>query len=301
MKERLITDTTDFVSIDYGDIILIGPKRYKVTGHERERRFGIDDPKFWVKKAVDLESNDKKIIKLAHFESFETSLGDVKIRRFRNPDKEGEILDLVKDHPYFMNGTAYRDAKGNNVRVLDVVRGSDFFSYIDSLKMDYETYFHTVLAGILRKLVRAFDAIRHLHFHRLNHGDIRTDHIIIDSITEDYVWIDFDYDYEVSENPFCLDIFGLGNILTYAVGKGFHNAYAIDRDRSSYGDLIDRLEIGDFSILDKGRFLNLRKLYPYIPNMLNDILLHFSRGAEVYYEYVEEIVEDSNRYLYSTF
>ena len=33
------------------------------------------------------------------------------------------------------------------------------------------------------------------------------------------------YDFETSENPFSLDIFGLGNILIYAIGKGFHNAY----------------------------------------------------------------------------
>ena len=38
-----------------------------------------------------------------------------------------------------------------------------------------------------------------------------------------------------------------------------------------------------------------------MPVMLNDILLHFSRGAEVYYEFAEEIIEDLNRCLHSVF
>ncbi|MBW2144637.1 MAG: protein kinase, partial [Deltaproteobacteria bacterium] len=86
----------------------------------------------------------------------------------------------------------------------------------------------------------------------------------------------------------------------YSIGKGFHTYYAI-QDRSVYGDLIDRVEQEDFSLLDKGRFLNLKKIYPDIPSTLNDVLMHFSRGANVYYEFVEEIIEDLNRCLYAVF
>jgi hypothetical protein len=300
MKERVFTDTSNFLSIDYGDIILIGDKRYKVTGHERERRFGMDDPKLWVKKAVDLGTGEKKIIKLTYFETFETVLGGIKIRRFRNPDKEGNVLNLVKNHPYFMQGTVHIDEKGNNIRVLDIVNGPNFYVYISSLEIDYETYFQSVLPGILRHLVRAFEAIRFLHINGVTHGDIRNDHAIVEEDTGNYVWIDFDYDFETTENPYGLEIFGLGNLLTYAIGKGFHTYYAI-QDKSVYGDLIDRVEADDFSILTKGRFLNLRKLYPCIPSTLNDILLHFSRGANVYYEYVEEMLEDLNRCIYAVF
>ena len=76
MEGRLITDTTEIFSIDYGDVLQIGERRYSVTGHEREFRFGLEDPKFWVKRAVDTETGEKKIIKLAFFESFETSFGN---------------------------------------------------------------------------------------------------------------------------------------------------------------------------------------------------------------------------------
>jgi hypothetical protein len=301
MGEREVEDTTDFYSIDYGDVVLVGGKRYTITGHEQERRFGIESPKFWVKRAVDLDTGKKKILKLSFLESFTITLGGVKIRCFRDPDKEEKILGLVKDHPHFMQGTAYRDTKGNNIRVLDIVRGQNFFVYIDSLTMGHESYFHQVLPGILKKLVQAFEAIRFLHIHGHKHGDIRNDHVIIERDTGNYVWIDFDYDYEAGENPFGLDIFGLGNTLIYAIGKGFHTLHMIQNEPFIYKDLKDTLEPGDFSILDQWRFINLRKLYPYIPATLNDILMHFSRRADVYYELVEEVIEDLNRCIHAVF
>ena len=301
MSGRQFSDTTDFFAIDYDDEILIGGKRYIVKGFARELRFGIEDPKFWVKRVVDLDTGERKIIKLTFFESFETHIGGVKIRCFRNPAKEGKILELVKNHPSYMQGKAYLDTKDNVVRVLNVVRGPNFFNYIDHYKMRYEDYFQHELPKILKKIVQAFEAIRFLHINGFKHGDIRNDHIIINRSSGNYVWIDFDYDYEATENPFGLDIFGLGNILMYAIGKGFHNLPMIASDRKLYGDLIDRVRPEDFSILDKWRFINLRKLYPIIPKMLNDLLMHFSQGAHVYYEVVEELIEDLNRCIYSIF
>lgn len=301
MQGRLFTDTSDIFSIDRGDTIQIAGNRYMITGHERERRFGIDDPKFWVKRAVDLETGKKKILKLTFKESFVTHMGGASIRCFRNPKKEAMILEAVKDHPHFMHGIAFEDEKKNIIRILDIVPGPNFFVFMDSKQMGHKAYFEKILPGILKQLIKAFEAIRHLHHLGFKHGDIRNDHIIVERDTGKYVWIDFDYDYEALENPYSLDIFGLGNVLINAVGKGFHNIQMILNDSMIYGDLKDRLEREDFSIIHKRRFINLRKLYPYIPKALNDILMHFSIGANVYYEYVEEMVEDLNRCLYTAF
>lgn len=301
MHERIITDTSNFFSIDYGDIIVIDEEKYKVTGHERERRFGVEDPKFWVKKAVDLRTNERKIIKLSFFESFETKVGSVPITCFRSPDKEGEILELVKDHPGFMQGTVHRDSKGNNLRLIEPVKGPNFFIYLGLMDMDHERYFNEILPGVLKKIVKAFEAIRFLHSHGYKHGDVRNDHIIVEEDTGNYVWIDFDYDFSTSENPFSLDIFGMGNILLNAVGKGFHNLDMIRSEKKVYGDLIENVNRSDFSILNKHRLMNLKKLYDYIPVPLNNILVHFSRGAEVFYETADEIIEELNRCVYSFF
>ncbi|GBC59561.1 hypothetical protein DENIS_0500 [Desulfonema ishimotonii] len=294
---KVFTDTTDFFAIDCGDEIRVGDQRYLVTGYERERRFGIEDPKFWVKKARNLSTGDRKIIKLSYFETFNVTIGGVPVRCFRNPDKEGDILDCVRDRPDFMQGTACRDSEGNNIRILDIVRGPNFFVQIGNLRLDHATYFHDELPGILRRLVTAFSAIAFLHRHGFRHGDIRNDHIIIERNTGRYVWIDFDYDFAASENPFSLDIFGVGNILLYAVGRGFHTVHMIDSDRNVYGDLLERVTPGDFSLLDKWRLMNLQKFYPYIPPMLNNILMHFSKSANVYYDVIDEIIDDLNGYL----
>jgi hypothetical protein len=261
----------------------------------------MDDPKFWVKKVVDLDTGEKRILKLCFFESFVTTLTGVSIRCFRDPEKEARILELVRDHPHFMQGESLRDEKGNNIRILDVVNGQNLFVLIDSIAMGYEAYFHEVLPVFLRHLIKAFEAIRFLHRNGFRHGDIRNDHVIMQKETGNFVWIDFDYDYDARENPFGLDLFGMGNILLYLVGKGFHNLHSIRNEPEIYGDLAGHLEPGDFSILDRGRLTNLRKLYPIIPVALNDVLMHFSGKAGVYYEVTDEIIEDLNRCLYSSF
>ncbi len=299
MQVRQFEDTTDFFQIDSGDEILIEGKRFRVTRNERERRFGIDDPKYWVKRVVDEETGEVKILKLAFFESFVTTIGGVKINRFRNPKKEGDILDLARGHPHFMQGKVLHDTKGNNVRVLDIVKGPNLFVYLDALNMGHEKYFHTVVPRILHKLQEAFPAISFLHENGFKHGDIRNDHLIMEKGTDKFVWIDFDYDYETKENPFSLDIFGVGNILLYTIGKGIHTYSMISHDTRTYGDAKTRIGPEDFSILDKGRLVNLRKIYPYIPPLLNEILLHFSRGANVYFESVNEIIENVSWYLMS--
>ncbi|EFK11481.1 conserved hypothetical protein [delta proteobacterium NaphS2] len=299
MPVRQFEDTTDFFRIDSGDEIHIGGRRFSVTRNERERRFGIDDPKYWVKRVVDQETGVVKILKLAFFESFITTLGSVRINRFRNPKKEGDILGLVKGLPHFMQGTVFYDSKGNNVRVLDIITGQNLFVYLDALNMAHEAYFHKVVPEILTRLQMAFEAIVFLHKNGFKHGDIRNDHLIVEKETGNLVWIDFDYDYETKENPFSLDIFGVGNILLYAIGKGIHTYSMISRDTCTYGDAKTRIGPEDFSILDKGRLVNLRKIYPYIPPLLNEILMHFSRGANVYYESVAEIIENVNWYLMS--
>ena len=297
IRKKPITDTTDFLTIERGDEILIGGKRYIITGHERERRFGIDDPKFWVKIANDADTGERKLIKLSYFEGFETSLAGIKIKCFRNPEKEAKILELVKDHPHFMQGESYQDTAGNSVRVLDVVRGQSFFKYVEAIPLPHKEYFEQLFPAILAKLVKSLDAILYLHLKGFKHGDIRNDHIWVENETGNYVWIDFDYDYETTENPFFFDLVGIGNVLLYASGKGINEHYMIKYDKSRYKDLIDRIESGDFAIIDKSRLVNLRKLYPYIPVELNNILMHFSRSTEVYYESIVEIIEDVKHFL----
>jgi hypothetical protein len=129
------------------------------------------------------------------------------------------------------------------------------------------------------------------------HGDIRRDHIFVDRNTGQFSWIDFDYDFFLPEKPFALDLFELGNILIYLTGRGDFHTREILADPTLGPSVADALEAADFSLLTRNRVVNLQKLFPYIPDELNNILLHFSAGAEIFYESVEEIHTDLHIYL----
>ena len=47
--------------------------------------------------------------------------------------------------------------------------------------------------------------------------------------------------------------------------------------------------------------MNLQKLYPHIPTSLNNILMYFSVGSDVYYELAEELIADLTQCLYTAF
>ena len=292
MPNDIITDTSDFSKIDYKDILLVGNKKYLIKGNAKEERFGIEDPKFWVKKAVEVKTRERKIIKLVFFEEFNTTLGGIVIRCFRDPDKESRVLEIAKGHPNFMQGISHIDTNGNNVRIIDVVGGQNLYNYIGFLSMKHEIYFRDILPTILEQLANAFSAIGFLHQNGLRHGDIRSDHIYMERATGNFVWIDFDYDFEATENTYSLDLFGIGNVLLFAIGKGIHQYSAIKSDQMTYGDLVDRISYEDFALLEPSRLLNLKKIYPYIPDALNNMLMHFSAEADIYYETVADIVED---------
>nr|MDA3785435.1 hypothetical protein [Deltaproteobacteria bacterium] len=120
-------------------------------------------------------------------------------------------------------------------------------------------------------------------------GDIRRDHIIWDRKRQIYRWIDFDYNYMHGESMFGFDLHGLGNILIFLVGRGdilVHDLYHEQRP------LFDRLWGEDLNISYKNRVANLAKIFPYIPESLNRVLLHFSQGAQIFYENTEQMLAD---------
>jgi hypothetical protein len=203
------TNTTDFHQMDYGDVVILAGRPYLVLNNAKEGRFGLDDQeKFWVKRAVDLDSGERKIIKLVFYEKFTACI-----------------------------------------------------------------------AGI------AF-----LHRQGEKHGDIRRDYIFIDRENGDFRWIDFDFNYRHRENIYGYDLFGIGNILIYLVGKG--DLIVSDLARWFSAATVARLRPQDRNIVFNHRLANLKKIYPYIPEPLNRILLHFSVGAQWHYEHMDQILED---------
>ncbi len=48
----------------------------------------------------------------------------------------------------------------------------------------------------------------------------------------------------------------------------------------------------DCALFFRHRIVNLRKLFPYVPEELNRVLMHYSAASEVYYETVSELLHD---------
>ena len=297
-QPRLITDTSDFTSIDCGDVIHVDNRYFLITGYTKEGRFGIDEqPKQWVPKVFDLESGERHILKLVFHENFTITLGPFAVTCYRSPEKEARVLELVTGNPLFMQGYSVQDEVGNLVRILDVIQGTRMDTAISRLTCDDPTYLADHLPAILDHYLQLLEGIMLLHRHNLKHGDIRRDHIIIDSRDDSYRWIDFDYDFYLPERPFALDLIGLGNVLLYILGRRNYRPLDVLEDPELGEKVLETLHVDDLALLSRDRIFNLRKIKPDLPKCFNDILLHFSAGTPVLYDEVGELYDDLGRCL----
>jgi len=287
---RIHTDTSDFFRVDYDDVVILDNRPYLIRHNAKELRFGLkDEIKHWVKRVIDLEDGSLKIMKLVFYERFMSRVGGIEFECFRSPKKEARILDLVSEHRNFMHGYGKPDEKGNIIRVLDFIKGKTLATHVSRMDMNHETYYHEHFARILDQFIECIQAIRFLHDHGEKHGDIRRDHILIDQETGDYRWIDFDFNYRHRENIYGYDLFGLGNILVFLAGRG--DVLLPDLKKDGH-PCLDTLSETDLNIVFHHRVVNLKKIYPYIPESLNRVLMHFSRGANRFYEHTSQLLND---------
>ena len=290
---RILEDTTDFYDVEYGDVLLLDGVGYLVRGTESEKKFGLEgEPKPWVKSCVDLITGERKVIKLTFLEEFSCRIEGLDFNCLRNPQKEASILEKVRGHEGFMQGFSVVDAGGNTVRVLDRIAGVSLDNVIQSIPGDHERYYRERLPDILERLATAYDAMADLHHMGEIHGDITPDHIFAETETGRYRWIDFDYDYKERDNAVARDLFEMGTLLGYAVGKGYLVWRTI---KLRYPQIAERVRPQDMQAVFPSQLANLKLVYPYIHDELNRLLLRFSQGAgSVYYD-AKILAEDMRR------
>ncbi len=287
---KIISDTSDFFRVEYNDVVILAGVPYLMRNYTREGRFGLDDePKYWVRKAINLKKKEVKIMKFVFHEEIDAHVGEMIFKCVRSPGKEAAILDMVTGHKNFMHGVAVRDTAGNIIRILDFIRGKRLDELVYKQAENHEEFFYHHLPGYLSVYGEMVKAIQFLHEQGQKHGDIRRDHILLDRESGDYRWIDFDYDYYQEANMFGYDLFGLGNILIFLVGGG---DITIQHLRAHASSFVDKLSLEDMNIIFNNRVANIQKIHPYVPDALNYILLHFSNGANLYYENTAQLLED---------
>jgi len=291
---EIVEDSSSYMNIVGGNVVRVGGNDYYVITEARENRFGVEEqPKFWVKYAFDIETGQRKIMKLVFHEEFTAQIGRIRIKCKRNPRKESAILDLVRDNPRFMQGFTVQDKANNWVRIIDVISGRSAFHYLDGLDMSHEEYFGQVFPDLMRKVIVCIEALADLHSQGHHHGDVRSDHLWIEHETGSLAWIDFDY--EVSHTDY--DIWGVGNLLIRLVGKGTHRLRDVDSNPHDYPLKTEDVALQDMALLLNDRIANLKKLFPYIPQELNDILMRFSNGSSDFYRNLNRLVTDLKRVL----
>jgi hypothetical protein len=293
-RPRILTDTSDWMRIQRGDVVRQGGCDFVIEGNRYESRFGLSDqPKFWVFGAVELENGKKKILKAVFHEDFNVHIGSIKVHCYREPEKESRILDLIRGDHRFMQGYTELDDRRNHVRIIDFIKGQSIYKHIYAIPKDYEQYFNEDLPSILWKLAGCIKAIAHLHDNKTCHGDIRSDHIFIETETGNYRWIDFDLNQHQSD----FDVWSMGNILSYAVGKGINTFHQVLRNNNFPEKTKQSLESNDASAFYEDRIINLRKLYPCIPQRLNDILMRFAVKSPMRYGSIIHLLEDYQEML----
>jgi len=272
----IFEDSSSYMSIYGGTVLRLAGNDYFIMGDTHEGRFGIgEQPKFWVKYAVDLATGEDKIIKLVFHELFTTKIGPITVRCTRSPQKECDFLNLVRGDRRFMQGFSVTDPAGNLVRVIDFVRGRTHFNRIVALPTPHEQYYFEELPGVMGDVIDAIEAMAWVHDHGLHHGDIRNDHLIVDVADGHLVWIDFDY----AVNFLDYDIWSAGNVVIYTAAKGITTFRAVRNHPEDFPPRTARLDDSDASAFYPYRIANLRKVYPYVSKDLNDILLRFSAGS----------------------
>ena len=243
-RSKIFEDTSAFMSIDGGDLLRLAGNDYLVLGNAREGRFGIDDqPKYWVKSAIDLANGHRKFIKLVFEESFSGHIGSEIFHCRRSAVKESAVLEATRDHPLFMQGVSVPDKAGNLVRILDYIPGQSLYEYLRRIDTPHRDYYRNLFPGIMQPLIRCIEAIAQLHRKGLIHGDIRADHLLINRQTGAFTWIDFDY--EISYPYY--DIFSLGNVLLQVAGKGRHSSHDLRLTPAKYPDFKEPLILSDMS------------------------------------------------------
>lgn len=283
---RILDDTTEFMGIDRGDVVRLGDELFLVRGVEHEKRFGlIGEPKFWVKRALSLTTGQPQILKLVFSEAFKARVGDSEFLCRRSPDKEARVLEAMRGDPAFMQGRGVRDARGNLVRVLDVIRGVDLLTDLGAGDMHHEEYAHTDLPRVLGRVVDALRALARLHAVGFCHGDIRNDHLLVEEDGGVLRWIDFDLDQGTTQ----FDVWSVGNVLHFVAARGIVRIREVLERRP---DLAARIGPEDASLFFPYRLMNLGKLYPWLPAPLTGVLRRFAVGDCARYDRVDAVVED---------
>ena len=274
-KRVRVKDTADFFRVDYDDVVVLEGIPYFVRNNEREGRFGLDDEqKFWVKRAGNLLTGELKVLKWVFRERFEAKIGNLVFECVRSPQKEARILELVRGRPEFMQGTTVLDSAGQPAPHpglhprQDALpdRARTWAGPRGFLLQPLPHRCSTSISGSSRPSV----------FFTRTTRSTATSGATTSSRTRRRAGTAGSISTSTiatarAASPTTSSASGTSSSSSPAAATSPRTGCSLDKP-----DILDRLTEDDVNIVFHNRVNNLKKIYPYIPEKLNRVLMHFS-------------------------
>jgi len=107
-----------------------------------------------------------------------------------------------------------------------------------------------------------------------------------------YRWIDFDYDYKEKDDLTSHDVFEMGTLLAFVVGKDYLSYSQLKRISP---EIASNLKPSDMLAIFPNQVANLKLVYPYIHDQINEIILRFAQGSQHEYSDAHMLAADIAR------
>ena len=267
-SRKIIEDTTKKKNV--GDIVRLGRARYRIVRSRHNT--------FHTKKARRLDTNEYVWLK---FHLAGAQMGKMEARRIK------KLQERPIDH--FVNGQTFEDSKGNIVNIFEHIEGETLHEVIQGIKVGHREYFKDHFPDLALKLLDLARALQELHERlKITHSDIHLKNIIIQDGTRKPFLIDYDFPI-MSERYSDIEELGLSLLdlaLKSTCAEGSHTLYDFPKLEFTGGELWDEEVI-----------LNARKIYSYIPEDINNILLRFADDCENRYKTASEFADDLEKAL----
>ncbi|CAF4703684.1 unnamed protein product [Rotaria socialis] len=140
--------------------------------------------------------------------------------------KEIDILKLVRGHPNIINVVASFETPTCVFIVMELCHNGELFDYLTTVVRLSEKCTRQIMSSI-------FNAVNHLHSHRIVHRDLKLENILMDSNMNIKI-TDFGFAVQLGENETLHDSFGTPGYMSPELLKRAQNA-----DMPEYGLPVD--------------------------------------------------------------
>lgn len=286
---RSIRTLREFTQTGVGEVIEVDGVRYQVIAIPEERIYDeLDAAHLFVRIVRTVGTREKRVLKVGPT----MDLADTDEPSIKSAVKESEILRLVQGNRGFVQGVG-RVPTGCDFVLCDMeyMEGPTLPEWIKSMPQDHKTYYRDMFPFLAARFADAARALHELHeAGRISqseygyHGDMgQGDCLIYDQSRSTLRWFDLNLVLLGDRNGVAEDINELGKIFRFIVGKRLHTVGTFAQHPELYPharvrpadfsreDLVD-LGVDDLSLLP---VVNLGKLFPYISDEVNALLMQF--------------------------